>query len=159
MVTKARLKEVLSYISSTGEFIWNKSNNGRVGKIAGCLRQDGYTVIEIDHKLYRAHRLVWLYVNGYFPTKTVDHINGNRSDNRIENLRDVSIRENLNNLGSHRDGRLPGAIKDASSSKNPWRASIRIRDKRKHIGMFPTEKEAHKAYISKAKELLAIGEK
>lgn len=135
--------EKITYDEKTGQFIWNNT-----GRRAGWLEKNGYIRIEIDGKKYSAHRLAWLLVYGYEP-KEIDHINGNRSDNRIENLREVDRRTNNQNLKIHREGRLPGArFKDGS-----WLSRIQIGKIEKHLGSFKTEKEAHSAYVEAVKLL------
>lgn len=79
-----RLREVIACDPSTGLLSWMAS-----GKAAGCRRSDGYLVVRIDRRLYLSHRLVWMCAHGEWPTDHIDHINGDRSDNRIDNLRDV----------------------------------------------------------------------
>ena len=88
MLTQARLKKLLSYNTDTGEFRWRVTRRGaaRAGSVAGCVRHDGYVRIAIDGKRYLAHRLAWLYVHGELVPE-LDHANGVRSDNRLDNLR------------------------------------------------------------------------
>lgn len=66
-------------------------------KSAGGFRTDGYIVITIDCKQYKAHRLAWLYMYGTWPKNHIDHLNGVRNDNRIENLRDADDQINMEN--------------------------------------------------------------
>lgn len=88
MLTQARLKELFHYDKETGAFTHIKARRGvRVGKILGCLANNGYLVIRADGKLYLAHRLAWMYVHGAFPPDQLDHINRMRTDNRLCNLR------------------------------------------------------------------------
>ena len=96
MITQFRLKELLDYLPDTGEFVW-KISHPRAGKgrIAGAKDYHGYVVIRLDTVLYKAHRLAWLYVKGEWPEKGLDHINQNKSDNRIENLEWVTRKENV----------------------------------------------------------------
>lgn len=96
------LKELLRYEYETGLFYWiNSAQKRRVAQPAGCKRKDGYVVIQINGKPYYSHRLVWLYVFGTFPQDCfkpyIDHINGNRSDNRVENLKVSSNADNCKN--------------------------------------------------------------
>jgi hypothetical protein len=90
------LQELLEYNPNTGVFFWKKKLQGRrKSRIAGCANPQGYIVIGIDGKTYFAHRLAWLYFYAYLPnSKHIDHINRDRSDNRIENLRLVLPSEN-----------------------------------------------------------------
>ena len=104
VLTSKYLKSVLEYNHESGEFTWIKARQGiRVGQTAGGLsKTDGYVTIWINCRPYKAHRLAWLYVHGYFPREErnqLDHIDGNRSNNRIENLRESSYAENNKNQG------------------------------------------------------------
>ncbi len=98
MITQDELKQLLSYDSVSGLFTWIKPQKGiKVGAIAGNLSSSGYARIRINGKSYQTHRLVYLYVYGFIPTQDVDHINGNRSDNRACNLRLATRSENNQN--------------------------------------------------------------
>lgn len=98
MITQGRLKQLLTYNRNTGIFIWNKTVSRTIkGTIAGHTGKRGYSRIGINGILYYAHRLAWLYEYGYTPENPLDHINRNKLDNRIKNLREVSIQCNLRN--------------------------------------------------------------
>lgn len=98
MITQEKLKEQLSYNKNNGKFIWIKSKKGiSKNSIAGSMHKDGCILIGIDNKIYKAHRLAWLYIYGYMP-KEIDHINHDRADNRIFNLREVKHSDNMKNL-------------------------------------------------------------
>lgn len=100
-LTQQRLKEVLVYNSETGEFTWSvktsKYSPVKVGDIAGCSDDEGYNVVMVDGKRYKSHRLVWFYNFGVFPKEQIDHIDGNKSNNRLGNLREVSGSRNAKN--------------------------------------------------------------
>lgn len=124
MITQERLKELFVYNEETGYFVWKVSRKGypKKGKIAGCLNPLGYVSIRVDSVLYQAHRLVFLYLYGAMPNDEIDHINGNRSDNRIFNLREASRSQNGMNMSlscSNKSG-----VKGVSKSRNGWRGSI-----------------------------------
>lgn len=148
-LTQELLKEYLHYDPETGIFTWKKKTAYNTSKmeIGGKAGRNcrGYIYIGLFKKEYRAHRLAWLYVYGTLPKNNIDHINGDKSDNRIFNLRDVTQRLNNQNFAIHRGGRLPGTcfIKD----KNKWRARVDIKEQKIHIGYYGTEKEAHEAYM------------
>lgn len=103
LLSQVRLKEVLSYDLKTGAFTWLVAigRRGKVGNRAGSINKVyGYVNIGIDGYQYRAHRLVWLYSYGYFPSgdkRFIDHVNGRRRDNRLVNLRTSSTAENNKN--------------------------------------------------------------
>ena len=99
LVTQARLKELYHYNEGTGEFtrLFSRCNANKAGILVSKKTEAGYFRLWIDGRLYMRHRLAWLYVYGEFPAGQIDHINGERHDNRIENLRDVSPQGNQHN--------------------------------------------------------------
>jgi len=159
-LTQERLKEVLDYNPETGIFVWKVQNGKRIkaGDIAGSVNKRGYTVIGVDLNLCRAHRLAWFYMYGKWPDDQIDHINGQRSDNRICNLRDVTNQVNSQNL------KQATRVKSSTSylgvyktrKSKPWRAQISVDKKARHIGYYKTPEEANEAYL-KAKRMLHVG--
>lgn len=118
------------------------------GTVAGAPRRDGYITFQVEGFTHQAHRLAWLYVRGEWPKQQIDHINGVRADNRIENLRDVSSRTNAQNLRrAHSKNKLGvmGVRKGVTPGR--WEASIVVDGRRKWLGTFPTPEAAHAAYI------------
>jgi hypothetical protein len=96
-LTQARLKEVVHYDPDTGHFTWLRPTfKNWTGKRADHRSPRGYMRMGIDGSRYMAHVLAWLYVNGVFPDDDIDHINRNKGDNRLCNLRVVS--RSLNSL-------------------------------------------------------------
>lgn len=98
-MTQEELFEILEYNPNTGSFIWKKnpySNKKLKGKVAGYKTKTGYIRIIYKKKEYLAHRLAWLYIYGEMPN-VIDHLNGVRSDNRLENLRNTTTRGNSKN--------------------------------------------------------------
>ena len=147
ILTQARLKELLQYDPNTGGFTW-RVNRPRVkaGCNAGTLDSKQYRRISIDAKVYLAHRLAWLYMYGEWPATELDHINRNRNDNRIGNLRlaDRSINtqncnQRVDNVSGHR-----GVGWHKLSQR--WRARISVRNKVVNLGSFHTFDEAVQAY-------------
>ena len=88
-LTQKKLKKILKYNSETGVFTWLVSKSGIKRKLAGSIDREGYRRIGIEGKNYSASRLVWLYMEGYFPEYQIDHINRIKNDDRWENLRHV----------------------------------------------------------------------
>jgi len=98
VITQKEAKERLEYNAETGVLTWKKKGHGvSVGNQAGGVRSDGYVCIKLDYRGYLAHRIIWLWVYGEFPDGEIDHINHNREDNRLENLRVVSTQGNAKN--------------------------------------------------------------
>ena len=106
MITQKELKELLHYDPGTGVFVWKNiitANQKKNGDVAGGYDDKGYIKIRINYKHYLAHRLAWLYVYGEWPSKHLDHINRNPSDNRISNLREATHLENNKNASKRKD--------------------------------------------------------
>lgn len=99
MLTQELLRDLFTYIPETGHFIWNSDRgcNRVKGKIAGTPDKDGYILLSVNRKLEKAHRMAFLYMLGHLPKQQVDHINGIKYDNRWENLREASNRQNMQN--------------------------------------------------------------
>lgn len=138
MITQDRLKDVLDYDPLTGIFRWKiqLSSRGVTGAVAGHPTPTKYVRIRIDSQSYTAHRLAWLYVYGVWPNGELDHINQNKHDNRIANLRDVTHQQNGWNIPtkcSNTSGH-PGVSWDKERSK--WLAVIRLQDRRVNLGRF-----------------------
>ncbi len=106
-----RFRELLRYEPETGKFYWlmNRGRNAKSGDEAGSMNNKGYRQIKVDGRAYSAPRLAWLFVCKEWPKKEIDHINHNRDDNWIANLRDVPHRTNTRNLSKVRD--LPCGIR------------------------------------------------
>lgn len=159
-LTQSRLQQLLDYSPDTGVFAWKIANSKRVhvGDVAGSPSIKGYVLIGIDGRVYRAHRLAWLYVHGSWPEHYIDHINGVVTDNRIENLRDVSNTINMENQKYAPSHNKSCGVLGVSREKNHrrWRAVITSQGKQIHIGYFDTIEEAEQAYVS-AKRKLHVG--
>jgi hypothetical protein len=142
------LKKIFTY--TDGKLIWNidRSDKVKSGRIAGTLKKNGYIQINYNQKLYLAHRLIFLYHNGYIP-KSIDHINGIRNDNRIENLRECNQQQNLFNKRPYGYSKYKGVYK----CKNGFKSQIMYNSKLMYLGYYKTEKEAAIAYNKAALEL------
>lgn len=122
----------------------------KFGAQIGCLDNDGYLVATVSllgkQRLFKVHRLVWLHVHGAWPSGVIDHINGIKSDNRLDNLRDVSPRSNSQNILAGR-----GVSKHRgvcfNKAKNLWQTSIHIDGRQKFVGYYRSEYDAHLAYV------------
>jgi len=136
-LTQEYLKSILDYDLDTGVFTWKvkKSQSTKAGNVAGWI-YNGYWEIEIDHKKYKAHRLAWLYVYGEMPKNLIDHINNDRSNNRISNLREATYQTNSENYKTPKTNK--SGVKNVSWYKNldKWVVSMSIKKTKKTIGYF-----------------------
>lgn len=147
-LTQKRLKQVLSYDFYTGIFTWNIYKKCvRKGDIAGRVESNGYSKIGIDYKSYLSHRLAWFYVYGYWPG-VIDHIDRNRSNNAIDNLREVTPAENLQNMGITKRNTTGHVGVSFRPERNKYHAQICANGKRIHLGYFETAELAGMAYLS-----------
>jgi hypothetical protein len=151
-VAAERLRELLTYYPESGDFVRNvAASYTRPGTIAGWLTEYGYIRIRIDGENYLAHRLAFFYTHGDWPSDEIDHINGNRADNRISNLRLAATAQNAQNRRRRRDNK--SGLKGVRSNGEKWRASIRQNGRRHHLGYFDTAALAHAAYHEAAQKL------
>ncbi len=154
-LTQARLKALLHYDPETGVFVNRVERNGRAkkGAVAGARTQDGYICIQVEKQKHQAHRLAWLYVYGAWPQNEIDHLNRDRADNRIDNLRDVSRLVNSHNIGAHK-GSISGQKGVAWHSRNrKWQVQMRVNGVHHYIGQFKDLHEAVNARLEAEKRL------
>jgi len=153
-MTKERLEELFEYDKSTGNFIrkCTTSSNAKKHTIAGYKTKEGYIKISIDGKKYLAHRLVWLYVYGYMP-KQIDHIDHNRANNTICNLRDTTQKENCKNSSLRKDNTtgISGVYFD--KKRKLFKVQISKGNKDLFFGRYKSFKEAVKVRNSAYFEL------
>ena len=148
----------LEYNPSTGIFRWKVSRGTRKsGAVAGKVTRQGYIHIGFSGKLYAAHRLAWLFVFGTWPKHEIDHINRNKADNRIENLRDITRSENKQNTVAAYSNNGTGLLGVSKlSGKRLFSARIMVSGKAKCLGTFTDPIEASRAYQT-AKNNMHIG--
>lgn len=156
MLTQLRLKEVLAYDPISGCFQWLSSRNPAIkeGEVAGTVSQRGYISITVDGCQYQAHVLAFLYMTGKLPSFSIDHINGQKADNKWGNLRAATHSENLQNQRrAHRNsqsGYLGVAFHKASGK---FQANIRVNGKIKYLGLFTTAAAAHQTYLDAKRQI------
>lgn len=155
-LTVERLRQVLRFDDKTGEFFWThrKTHKNKLGKQASIVRSHGYMSICIDSVYYYTHRLAWMYVYGEMP-KIIDHINGNKQDNRISNLRSVDQKTNVENVLKPRKHNKSGVL-GALKSKDKFQSRIRVDGKYIYLGRFDSKDDAHEAYLQ-AKRKYHVG--
>lgn len=147
------VSDYLDYDAATGIFTWRVDRNNRVkaGSRAGSVDAGGYVIIPVNRKNYKAHRLAWLYVNGEWPRGPIDHINCDKTDNRIANLREATPAENAANRPRRSNGRSGFKGVSWCSREGKWVASIRHDGRHRHLGYFTDAAEAHAVYAEAAR--------
>lgn len=156
MISHAEVLEALIYDPQTGIFKWKTAGRKRtIGVEVGSWDMYGYKTVRLAKKSYKLHRLAWFYINGEWPKYDIDHINGIRSDNRIENLRDVPRKMNLENQVKLRNRpnktRLMGAYVDNKNGR--FYSRISQNDKSIYLGSYKTAEEAHEAYLDAKRKI------
>lgn len=154
------LKEALArliYDKTTGVLTWGSvggNRTDRLGKIAGRIEANGYWYVKLKNKQYLAHRLIWLMTFGKWPDDTIDHINGICTDNRIDNLRDVTHSVNNKNRHRARKDSISGVI-GVTKDGEFWRPYVYENGRKKLVGGggFKSLDSAHKARIQYLEQL------
>lgn len=136
------LRAAVSYCPFSGSFSWNirRSPGVAAGNRCGTRTPQGRWQIVFMGRALKAHRVAWFLHTGAWPSMEIDHINGNPMDNRIENLREVTLRKNCHNRNRHRAGATPGVTWHRKQGKFNVRAFLW--DGPFHIGCRPSEAEA-----------------
>lgn len=146
LLTYEEAKRIFTYDPETGYI------RQRGYKFVSVPNEQGYLQSHWKGKRLKCHRVVWLLHKGEWPKGEIDHINRNRADNRIENLRDVSRHVNAANR--------PDAASMTGTSWHPdkrkWKAKIQNQNKFIHIGYFNTQIEAHEAYLRARREICGM---
>ena len=164
------LHTLLSYDPESGKLYWKPrvdppgargSGNHRAapwnkqfaGKEAGSVNGEGYVNFRMRKRNYSAHRLIWAMVYGVYPTAYIDHINRDKADNRIANLREATHSQNVINssYSTRNSSGYRGVFSHRPNGK--WTAGIRIEGRRVYLGIFNTKEEAAAAYAKAAAEL------
>ena len=148
-ITQDFLKSILDYDPDTGKFTWRVSRgNRRSGKIAAIeANNSGYVQIKINGKSYKAHRLAWLWMTGAWPKDCIDHIDGDKTNNRFSNLRECTHAENHQNSKgrSHNTSGFTGV--SLYKKLGRYGANIRVNGKQIYLGLYDTPEQAHAAYL------------
>jgi len=144
-LTAEELREWLDYDPATGVFRWKIDRPKRkVGSVAGCVAPNGYVRIRLSGRLRLGHRLAWLHVYGSWPDGWIDHKNGVRHDNRIDNLR---VADGFLNAANRKQQKSQSGIKGVSyePKSNGWRAVIKVNGKTIYLGYFKDKDKAAEA--------------
>jgi hypothetical protein len=155
-VTRARLRELLRYDPVRGEFRWRKRvcSSVRVGNVAGYFNERrGHRFIHIQQRMYSEHQLAWFYMTGRWGRPTIDHRDGDITNNRWKNLRCATQSQNNANRcrPRHNTSGFKGVALCRKSGK--WRACIGKNGRTIYLGVFPTPQAAHDAYVAAARKL------
>ena len=161
-LTAERLRALLDYDPVTGVFRWRVGNGRRAvaGAVAGAISEKSATAylrIAIEGRRYYAHRLAWLHVYGAWPAHRLDHINTDRMDNRIANLREATAAENPQNQRRAHSHNKAGLLGVSETPGGRYAASIKAGGKRRYLGRYATPEDAHAAYLKAKQEMHPFG--
>lgn len=154
----AELGEFLRYEPETGHLYWLKrpgrfTSKAKPGQVAGAKNAGGYMVINFRRRMFYCHRIAWALVHGTWPVSQIDHIDGDKANNRIANLRLCNHRQNACN-----SVKRPGASGTVGVTQvkqtGRWKAQVSENGKHRFIGTYASKHEAAAAYWS-AKEQIA----
>lgn len=151
-LTAEALRSLVCYDPRSGQFTRLLRANWCAA--GGWLDRNGHVRISIAGRAYAAHRIAWLYVHGRWPQGDIDHINGDRADNRIENLRDVCKAMNQQNQRkAHRTNATGLLGVTFNTARSKYQAQIGVSGRNKYLGLFDTATEAHQAYLAAKRAL------
>lgn len=142
---ETRVRALFDY-HTEGYLIWREPPQGRkLGQRAGCVLRNQYVQVMVDHRRYLVHRLIWLWHHGVLP-RQLDHIDRNRANNRIENLRPATLKENAGNRGKSegKSSRWKGV--HWCNTIRRWVASLQAKTGKQHLGAYDDEADAAMAY-------------
>ena len=149
--TQEYLNEVLKYEKETGHVYWRSKNK----LVKSCVTTKGarYKRIMINNKHYVLHRIIYqMHYGNLLPSEVIDHIDRNKQNNKIENLRKANVFINNQNQGERKNNTSGYKGVSWSKQRSKWRATITINNKHKHLGFFTAKEEAFVCY-QKAKAM------
>ena len=152
-LTWDRLDELLDVYPESGHFVWKvwRGGTAHAGTLAGTTSKTDYLLIKIDRRFYLAHRLMWLFVHKEWPINDIDHVNLDKADNRISNLRAATRSQNVSNGNVRRDSETQR--RGVQKIGNRFMARITKEGVREYLGCYGTAEEAHAQYAIAAKRL------
>ena len=140
-MTPEQLRELFTWDPVSGRIHWKDRYNGRPAFVS--VQTQGYLYGKVFGKNYLAHRVLWALEHGEWPSGDIDHINQNKTDNRMCNLRTATKTENARNKTRNKNN--TSGFVGVSKCKNKWRAYVTVDHKQMHLGLFNTKKQAHNA--------------
>ena len=162
-ITKERASELVCYCPDSGRLTWRARpdsafssvrvariwNTKYAGREAGQIGSRGYREVWLDGHIYKGHRIAWLMAKGQWPDGDIDHVNGDRSDNRLCNLRDVSRSVNAQNQRRAKATNVSGLLGVSYRKRtNRYLAQITLGERCVYLGSFETAEKAHEAYLN-----------
>lgn len=164
LLSPEEIRELVNYSPETGHFTWKPRpinsrnwNERYAGKQVSTYPKPGtgYALIAFFRRHYYVHQIAWIHFHGEHPPKGmhIDHINGNRTDNRIVNLRLATVAQNIQNQKIHRDN--TSGFKGIAFHKptQKWMSRIKANNSVHYLGVFETKEEAYAAYMDASKRL------
>jgi hypothetical protein len=156
VVSLERARELFSYDPQSGLLTRKIPGpfTARIGSVAGSLDKRGYLRVSVDGKSVKVHRLVWLLATGEWPSVCIDHINGQKGDNRLSNLRLATVAENCRNRKVSRNNKSSGVLGVSwHAASRKWQAQITHQKKNHNLGVFDSIEQAAKARECAAERL------
>lgn len=153
-MNKDLITKTLDYCGDTGYlyYIRDMKSGHKCGDKAGYLENTGYIRVRIGGKNYQAHRIAWFLFYKSEPTGIIDHIDGDKTNNKILNLRDSTRSQNLQNQKKSQKGSDSGIL-GVSKYENKWIARIDLNGVQYRLGIFETKEAAGEAYLKAKREL------
>jgi len=155
-LTPDRLRALVFYDLRTGVFLWRE--NGGISRVggarAGYIDNRGYRSIVIKGKVYKEHRLAFLYTFGRWPAQEIDHRNRIRDQNNFANLREATPAQNAANANAHKG--TQSGVRGVYRHRSKWRAKIRANNLIYRLGTFATIEEAKAARDEAAVRLCGV---
>lgn len=153
-ITADELRRIAHYDAESGVMAWAMPRKSvPVGRVMGCLDGAGYLCVRINYRLYRVHRLIWIYVHGDIDEKAqIDHANMCRADNRLSNLRLATNTNNSQNKKAYSNNKLGLKGVSKHTQNNSYQAEIQVDGRKIKLGSFTTPEAARAAYVDASKE-------
>tara|TARA_R110002020_G_scaffold203484_3_gene407162 strand:- start:306 stop:830 length:525 start_codon:yes stop_codon:yes gene_type:complete len=144
------MKEIYA-IEGENLVLKRRYHKGEVGDVVGYNTEKGYKRVKLNYQHFRVHRIVWFLSRGVWPTLYIDHIDGDKTNNTPENLREVTPAEN--SRGYREPIKKSSGYRGVHKYKSCWKAVIGFESKKYNLGLYECEHEAAEAYNKKALEL------